>query len=97
MFEVGREEESVKVYLHEYNGNVQQNPQCVKSCVTKEFSISLRFSPMIFDPDANSVLLRARLCTAVDSRFGTDVWMENIRYCCYTECQHYEKEQTAHF
>ena len=61
-------DESVKVYLHMYNGNVQQNPLCVESCVTKEFSISPRFSPTIFDPDANSVLLRAHLCPAVDSK-----------------------------
>ena len=60
-------DESVKVYLHMYNGNVQQNPLCVESCVTKEFSIFARFSPTIFDPDANSALLRAYLCTAVDS------------------------------
>ena len=60
-------DESVKDYLHTYNGNVQQNPLCVASCVTKEFSISPRFSPTIFDRDANSVLLRAHLCTAVDS------------------------------
>ena len=50
-----------------HNGNVQQNPPSVESCVTKEFSISPRFPPTIFDPDANSVLLRAHLCTAVDS------------------------------
>ena len=61
------DDESVKVYLHMYNGNVQQNHLCVESCVTKEFSISSRFSPTIFDPDANSNLLRAHLCTAVDS------------------------------
>ena len=66
VFEIFREE-SVKVYLHMYNGNVQQNPLCVESCVTKEFSISPQFSPTIFDPDENSVLLRAHLCTAVDS------------------------------
>ena len=24
----------MKVYLHMYDGNVQQNPQCVESCVT---------------------------------------------------------------
>ena len=60
-------DESVKVYLHMYNGNVQQNPLCVESCVTKKFSTSPRFSPTMFDPDANSVLLRAPLCTAVDS------------------------------
>ena len=50
-----------------YSGNVQQNPLCVESCVTKQFSISPRFSPTIFDPNTNSVLLRAHLCTAVDS------------------------------
>ena len=60
-------DESVKVCLHMYNGNVQQNPLCVESCVTKEFSMSSRFSSTIFDPDANSVLLRAHLCTAVES------------------------------
>ena len=39
VFEVVHDE-SVKVHLHMYNGNVQQNPlwQCVESCVTKEFS-----------------------------------------------------------
>ena len=39
MFEIVREE-SVKVYLHMYSGNVQQNPLCVESCFTKEYSIS---------------------------------------------------------
>ena len=60
VFEVVHDE-SVKVYLHMYNVNVQQNPLCVKSCVTKEFYISPRFSPTIFDPDATSVFLRAHL------------------------------------
>ena len=60
-------DESVKVYLPMYNGNVQQNPLCVESCVTKKFSTSPLFSSTIFDPDANSVILRAHLCTAVDS------------------------------
>ena len=61
-------DESVNVYLHIiYNGNVQQNPLCVESCVTKEFFISPRLWRTVFDPDANSVLLRAHLCTAVDS------------------------------
>ena len=60
---------SAKVYLHNvYNGNVKQNPLCAESCVSEEFSISPWFSPTIFDPDANSVLLRAHLCPAVDSR-----------------------------
>ena len=60
VFEIVREE-SVKVYLHMHNGNVQQNPLCVESCVTKEISISPQLSPTMFDPDANSVLLRAHL------------------------------------
>ena len=47
-----------------YSENVQQIPLLVVSCVTEEFSISSRFSPMIFDPRANSVFLRAHLCTA---------------------------------
>ena len=64
VFEIVREE-SVKVYLHMYNGNVQQNPLYAQYCVTKESSTSPRFSRTIFDPDANSVLLRAHLCTAV--------------------------------
>ena len=60
-------DESVKVYLHMYNGNVQQNPLCVESCVTKEFSISPLFSPTIFYRDANSIFLQilAYFSTAV--------------------------------
>ena len=50
-----------------YNRNVQQNPLCVESCVIKKFSTSPLFSSTIFDADANSVLLRAHLCPAVDS------------------------------
>ena len=65
VFKIVREE-SVKVFQHMHNGNVQQNPPCVESCVTKEISISPQLSPTMFDPDANSVLLRAHLCTAVD-------------------------------
>ena len=61
------DDESVKVYLHMYNGNVQQNPPFVESCVIKEFSISPRFSPTIFGPDANLVLLIAHLYTGVNS------------------------------
>ena len=56
----------MKVYLHMHNGNVQQNPLRVESCVTNGFSISPRLSPTMFDPDSNVVLLRAYLCTAVD-------------------------------
>ena len=75
-------DESVKVYLHMYNGNVQQNPLRVGSCVTKELSISHRFSLTMFDADANSVLLRAHLCTAVDSMHRKP-WVRN----CSIECQ----------
>ena len=56
VFEIVREE-SVKVYLQMHNRNVQQNPLCVEPCVTKKFPISPQFSPTIFGPDANSVLL----------------------------------------
>ena len=54
-------DESVKVYLPMYNGNVQQNPLCVESCVTTKFSMSPLLSSTIFDPDAHSELLRAHL------------------------------------
>ena len=60
VFKIVREE-SVEVYLHMHNENVQQNPPCVGSCVTKEISISPQLSPTMFDPDANSILLRAPL------------------------------------
>ena len=61
------QDESVRVYPHMYNGNVQHNSLCVESCVTKELSMSPRCSPAFFYSDANSVLLRAHICTAVDS------------------------------
>ena len=44
-----------------YNGNVQRNPQCVASYVTKNILISPRFSPAIFYHDANSILLNTPL------------------------------------
>ena len=48
VFEIGHEE-SVKVYhLHMYNANIQQNPLCAESWVTKEFTISPRFSSALF-------------------------------------------------
>ena len=49
-----------------YNRNVQQNPLCAASCVTKDIPISARLSPTIVYRKANSVLLLAHLCTAVD-------------------------------
>ena len=42
---------------------IRTNPLCAASCVTK--NISPRFSPTTFYRDANSILLRAHLCTAV--------------------------------
>ena len=66
VFEVVHDD-SVRVHLHKYNGNVQQNPLCVEPCLKNYFSMSPRFSSTIFDPDANPRLLRAHLCTAVDS------------------------------
>ena len=60
-------DESVKVYLPMFNGNVQQDPLCGESCVTKNVYTSPLFSSTIFDADANSVLLQAHLCPAVDS------------------------------
>ena len=53
VFEIVHDESVKKVYLHMFNGNVQQNPLCVESCVTKEFPISPRLWRTIFDPDAN--------------------------------------------
>ena len=80
--------DSVKVYPHMYNANVQQNPLCVESCVTKEFSMSPRFSAAFFYPDANSVLLRAQHCTAVDyaqktmcSKLFKKTWRSIQREC----------------
>ena len=46
------DEESVKVYLHMYNENIQQNSLIAESCVTKEFHISPTFSPAFFHRDA---------------------------------------------
>ena len=77
----------MKVYLHIYNGNVQQNPLCAASCVTKDLPISLRISPTIFNRDANSVLLRAHLCTAVGSMCRTlcsKLFIRRTRRSIYT-------------
>ena len=59
MFEIVHQQ-SVKVYLHVYDGNVQQNPLCAASSVTKDIVISPRFSPTTFYRDANSVLYSAQ-------------------------------------
>ena len=83
MFKVVHDE-NVKVYLLMYNGNAQQNPLCVESCVTKKFSMYPLFSSTIFYPDANSVLLRAHLCTAVDSMRRNPVFeivQESVKVC----------------
>ena len=43
--------------------NIRQNPLCVESCVIREFAMSPRFSPTIFDPNANSVdSMRRKRC-----------------------------------
>ena len=55
MFEIVHQE-SVKLYLHMYNENVQQNPLCAASYVTKGNPISPRFSLTFFNCDVNSVL-----------------------------------------
>ena len=77
-FEIVREE-SVKVYLHMHNGNVQQNPPCVESCVTNGFSISPRLSTTVFDPDANSVLLRAHLYSSRLHKYSGNVQQNPLR------------------
>ena len=59
-------DEIVKVYLPMYNGNVQQNPLCEESYVSKIFSTSPLFSLTIFYADANSVLL------------GRFLWEQNL-------------------
>ena len=71
-----------------YNGNVQQNPLCAASCVTssKDIPVSPRFSPTFFYPDANSVLLRAHLCSAVDSKPCVRSWHKLIGFMRRTLC-----------
>ena len=57
---------SVNVFLHitcTKGMFSRTSPLCAAPCVIK--NISPRFSPTIFYRDANSVLLRAHLCTAV--------------------------------
>ena len=51
----------VVVELSMYNRNVQQNPLCAASCVTKDLPVSPRFSPTTFYRDVNSVLLSTPL------------------------------------
>ena len=48
MFEIVHDE-SVEVYLHMYNGNVQQNPLCVESCMTKEIQYSYEHTFTVVD------------------------------------------------
>ena len=71
--EIVDQQKSVNVYLHMYHGNVQQkNPLCAASCVTK--NISPRFSRTIFCRDANAVILRTHLCTAVACLYAKTVF-----------------------
>ena len=62
-----------------YSGNVQQDSRCVEFCVTKEFSISHRFSTTIFYHDANSIPLLAHLCTAVLIDYAQNSVFEIVR------------------
>ena len=62
--EIVHRQKRVNVYLHIH---VQRECSAAASCVTKDLQISPRFSPTIFYRGSNSVLLRAHLCTAVDS------------------------------
>ena len=66
VFEIVREE-SVKVYLHMYSGNLQQNPLCVESCFTKEYSISPGSRQRCLIPMKIQYSYKHTLCTAVDS------------------------------
>ena len=61
-----------------YNGNVQQNPLCVEACLTKHCPISPRYSPTIFDPDANSVLLQARLYSSIHRLYVQNPLFESV-------------------
>ena len=102
-------EERVKVYhLHMHNGDVQQNPLCVKSCVTKEFPISPRFSLAFFHRGAmrctsfvsimHQALFFCSLCPLSHGRIlGMDVWLENSSVSMFTEYHPYEKEHTPHY
>ena len=77
-------QQSVKVYLHMYNGNVQQNPLCAASSVTKDLPISPRFSLTTFNRDTNSVLLVTHLfCTAVGALCAEPC----ARNCSSAECE----------
>ena len=69
-----------------YNGNVQQNSLCAASCVTKDIPVSPRFSPTFFYLDANSGLLRAHLCSAVDSKPCVRNWHKLIGFMRRTLC-----------
>ena len=77
-FEIAQQQ-SVKVYLHMYNRNVQQNPQCVASYVTKDISIFPRFSPTTVDRDASSILL------------STPLYRSRL-YACVRNCSSEERE-----
>ena len=74
-------DESVKVYPHMYNGKVQQNPLCVESCVTKVFAISPRFSPTIFDPDANYTTTRRTENAFEKRRLPASVCLFSLQPC----------------
>ena len=54
-------DESVKVYLPMYNGNVQQNPLCVESCVSSVLACVF-LSRCKFSALTSTLLYSSRLC-----------------------------------
>ena len=77
------------------NGNVQQNPLCAASCVTKDIHISPRFSPAFFYRDANSVLLLAHLCIS-STIFDPDANSVHLRaHLCTAVDSTYEVASTT--
>ena len=71
-----------------YTGNVQQNPQCAASCVTKDLSISPRFLPTTFHRDANSVLLRAHLFLYSSTLYAQNPMLESVHQQSVKVCLH---------
>ena len=59
IFEIVREE-SMNVYLHMHNGNVEQNPQCVESCVINPVFEIVQESVKVCTTGMSSRILFAR-------------------------------------
>ena len=76
----------MSIYTYMQDGNIQQNPLCAASSVIKDLHISPRFSPTIFCRDANSILLRVHLCTAVGSRYAQNPVFEIVHQESVKDC-----------